>query len=160
MATKLINKRVKVVVKQWEIAAFKEKLQSFEKQIEYLNKTSCIPKLTIYSAGTDVCIGRQDPLWHKIVCKYAGNQCLGGSREHWQSSWSVDEGGYHLESMINQDWKGWRGQYKHDNELKYDELPRDVLMTHHTALVNHLKNIHIWYPCHIYNDFTGEMYRP
>jgi len=144
----------------WEIDGLLEKLQQVQKSLSYLQKTVSSNRTTIYSADYDICVGSSDRLWHRIVCKYDGNVCLGGTRPHWQSSWSVDEKGFHLEQFVNEQWKGWHGQYHQDNQLKFDELPRDILNLHHNALVKHLENMSIYYPCAIYNDFTGEMYRP
>ena len=56
--------------------------------------------------------------------------------------------------------KGWRGQYLKDNEMRYDELPKGVLAVHHAALVEHIKKMGIYYPCCLYDDINGEMYRP
>jgi hypothetical protein len=162
MTTK--KKPRKYVIEKWRIEEYEARLNEFAQQIKYLQETSCIPTLTIYSADSDICIGMNHRLWHRIVCKYDGNSCLGGPRAHVKSQWDIKEDGYHLRSFEIEDdernCKGWRGQYLASNELKYDEIPRKLLNQHHQHLAEHLKKISIWYPCHIYNDFTGELYRP
>jgi hypothetical protein len=144
----------------YEIDGLVERIQKLSQQVEYLQKTSISNRIKVYSAGNDVCIGMDDSKWHRIVCVYEGNRCLGGVRPHFQSTWSIDEKGFHLESMIDEKWEGWNGQYRKDNKLKYDQLDRKVLELHHSTLVKHIQTMGIWYPCHIYNDFTGELYRP
>lgn len=144
----------------WKLDALMEEMQELKKRINYLKNVAIQEPLTIYSASeTEYCIGMRNSKWHKIVCNYEGDRCIGSPREHWQSTWDIREDGFHLRSM-HKDFKGWHGQYNKDNELKFDELPRDILNLHHKVLVEHLKNLSIWYPCHIYNDFTGELYRP
>ncbi len=145
---------------KWKIDDVVANLNDLRRQVDYLKQSIIETKIVIYSADNDICIGMHNSLWHRIVCQYEGNICLGGPRDHWQSTWKVDEKGFHLEEFVDGHWKGWKGQYKEGNELKYDELPRDVLALHHNKLCDHIQHMAIFYPCHIYNDFTGELHRP
>jgi hypothetical protein len=149
----------KLVLPKWFLEEQSDKLFKMERQIGELQRRQK-QTLTIYSADNESCIGMSASNWHRIVCKYEGSRCLGGPRPHWTSWWSMDEKGFHFESMLNEQWKGWHGQYHERNELKYDELPRDVLMLHSNTLKKHFEPISLWFPCHIYNDFTGDLYRP
>lgn len=99
-------------------------------------------------------------IWHRIVCKYEGKVCLGIPRPYWQSSWSVDDKGFHLESFLDNDWKGWRGQYHPDNAMPFVALPHKIVDLHHKTIMEHIKTLNVWYPCTILNDFTGDRYYP
>lgn len=155
-------KKKKTCYCKWRIEDVVDRMNAIEKLNEYLrDQMVTVKPITIYSANADeTCIGQALDKWHRIVCQYEGNICLGGPRPHWQSTWDVDEKGFHLRSMHDHLWKGWFGQYRPDNQMKYDELPRDVLAIHHKVITLHIQSMAVYYPCHIYNDFTGDMYRP
>jgi len=153
-------KKKKTCYCKWRIEDVHDRMNKMERELQAIREAVKHVEFEIYSAGSDVCIGRTERLWHRIVCTYEGDRCLGGIRPHWTTSWRICANGFSLESMLDQNWKGWHGQYKETNELKYDELPRDVLTLHHNKLRAHIEKMAIWYPCHIYNDFTGDMYRP
>lgn len=148
--------------RRWEIDEALEKVKKLSQQVEYLTKVCTRTNITLYSADSDICIGMYDSKWHRIVCKYNGDICLGPPRTHWQSEWSFKEDGLTLESFVkhNDDNTtiGWRGQYK--GEMKFHQLPREVLDLHHNKIVEFIKQLSIWYPAGIYNDFTDEHYYP
>ena len=149
------------------ITEMRTRMSELEKQnrelkgtLKYLGESLTPNTLEIYSAEKESCIGTRASNWHRIVCNYEGNVCIGSPRPHWRSTWTITDSGFSLSSMQNEQWKGWRGQYLETNEMKYDELPKDVLQIHHNALVEHIKKMGIFYPCHIYDDINGEMWRP
>jgi len=160
------KKPTKYVLKRWEIDEFNARMAALEQKMKYLSGRSIEAEVVIYSADQDVAISMNDPKWHRVVCKYEGDRCIGSPRIHWTSRWDIKSDGFHLKSFELDDYtstpryKGWRGQYNPENQYKYDELPRDIVSLHHTTLVNHIAKLGIWYPCHLYNDFTGELYRP
>ena len=145
---------------KWQVESLVEEIKKLKGQVEAQSNFLCNHSVKIYFADNDVAIGMDAKMWHRIVCNYVGDVCEGSPRKHWQSEWSFKQDGFHLESFLDQDWKGWHGQYNPQNELKYDELPRQILMQHHNALVAHIAKLGIWYPCHIYDDINCEVYRP
>jgi hypothetical protein len=159
MKTKTTVKK-KRCCRGWEIDTLQERLDECLKQLKYLQSTVVQTRIKIYSSTQHICIGMNHPLWHRIVCKYEGDRCLGGVEPHWTSTWSIDDRGYHIESLIDENWKGWEGQYNPTNTLKWHELPRDILNKHFNKLQEHTKTLGYYYPCAIYNDFTGELSTP
>lgn len=143
----------------YEIDGVLEELQKLKLEVTQFKELVRQHSFNIYSADADVCIGMNHKMWHRIVCNYEGNICLGTPRSYWVSSWSIKEDGFHLESMLL-DWKGWHGQYAKNNELKYDQLPQAVIRLHHDALVDHIKKMGIWYPCHLWDDVNDVLHRP
>lgn len=129
----------------------------FKKQVDRISETTTAI-LNIISSGDEICIQDVDSRdkWFKIVCDI-NNNCI--PKYTWTTRWKIEPKGFSLISMLDNRWKGWHGQYE-KSELRYDELPKEILLMHHNKLVEHIKNIGIWYPCHIYNDFTGDLYRP
>lgn len=144
----------------WEIDSVLEEIKKLRSEVKYLRETCVEQTITVYSAESDICIGMNSPLWHRIVCNYEGDVCIGTPRHHWQSKWSLQSDGFHLERFVDENWRGWSGQYRPDNALRFDQLPESVLNLHHTTLIQHVQKLGLWYPCAIYNDFTGDMYRP
>lgn len=114
--------------------------------------------LTIYSAEGEACIGMNDPKWHKIVCLYEGNKCLGPPRPHWRSSWKFTERGFTLDTFLTGEFKGWRG-YGESGELKYDQLPREVVLLHINTMREFLKTLSYYLPAHI-SMGDGNIFRP
>lgn len=148
----------KYFLKRWEIENFQEQIQKLTRAVEFMRNNSAVI-VTVYSAGNDICVGRNDKLWHRIVCEYEGDICKGGPRPHWHSAWRMTEKGFELIWFLDHNWKGWHGQYE-KGELRYDEIDKALLKQHSDAMYNHLKNLNLWFPCHIYNDLTGDLYRP
>lgn len=120
------------------------------RQMEYLN---------IYSSDTLICVGRDHKNWHRIVCKYDERGCVGTPNPHWTSNWEMRIDGFFLVGFIDQDWKGWHGEYT-TSELRYDEIPRDLLARHIAEMKRYIATLSFWLPCHIYNDVTGDLFRP
>lgn len=142
-----------------DIQYIKDELKTLRERNDYLCKNfASVNHLTILSADNDYVIGQPSD-WLRIVCNKDSNGLYYGVRNHWRSKWSIREDGFHLQEFVDQDYKGWHGQYV-KSELRYDELPKEILALHHKALCEHTTKLGIWYPCHIYNDFTGELYRP
>lgn len=141
---------------------YEDRLQELEKLcrgFEHRLRTPQPPRLTVYSADSEVCVGMTHEKWHRIVCKYDGARCLGGPRPHWFSSWEYNERGFTLVSFLDHEWKGWHGQYA-AGELRYDQIPRDILKLHLDTINAHIKTLSSWLPCAIFNDVTGDLYRP
>lgn len=129
---------------------------------------SHVPTITVWSADAEVHVGTSyGNKWHKIVCQYDDKgQCLGGPRPHFKSDWQITEKGFSLSGFHLYDRKGesrgWNGQY--EAGMRYDEIVGQfgaALKLHSDALSNHIsKDFGLWFPCHIYNDMTGDLYRP
>lgn len=134
-------------------------LESLVRKLEAILRNRTGEIITVYSADSDVCIGHENNKWHKIVCEYEGTTCTGRPRSHWMSKWEIKCNGMHLISMFDHKFKGWQGQYE-PGELRYDELPRDILKLHVDAMSAHIAKFSTWLPCHIFNDLTGDLYRP
>lgn len=118
-------------------------------------------ELRVYSAGNDVCIGMYDDMWHRIVCEYEGNVCLGTPRKHWMSTWSFNERGFSVERFVDETYKGWEGHYSEDSTLRFVELPKDVVNLHTKAIQDFIKTkCHTWLPGCLYNDVSGDLYCP
>lgn len=151
-----MKKKTPTQLAQWKYEAAVAEFVKLRNEVERLKKLCAEHVISIYSSDQGVCIGMSNQRWHQIVCGPMHDR----NWPHWKSSWTVDEKGFHLEAMHDENACGWFGQYREDNKLKFDELPRDVLDLHHKTLVEHIKTLNIWYPCAIYNDFTGELFRP
>lgn len=155
------KKPIKYVLKRWEIDDLLARMDELEKKMKYVAERSVLTnEIQIYSSATHICIGMQHKDWHRIVCQYDGDRCIGGPNPHWTTKWMMKSNGFSLESMVDEHWKGWKGQYNPDNELKYDQLPKDTLQRHHNALMEHIKQLAIWYPCALYDDINGVLHRP
>lgn len=122
-----------------------------------------VTTVSVFSADSDVYVGGPPgDKWHRIVCTYEGRTCLGSPRPHFQSDWQITEKGFSLVGFHNEKWVGWNGQY--EAGMRYDEVvgqwPKQFKL-HVNALYEHIKKeFGLWFPCHLYNDFTGDMYRP
>ena len=148
------------------ISDLRNKIRSLEARLASI--TSHIPTITVWSADSEVHIGSSyGDRWHQIVCQYDDKgRCLGGPRPHFKSDWQITEkgfslSGFHFNDRENES-KGWNGQY--EAGMRYDEIVGQfgpALKLHSDALVDHIKKeFGLWFPCHIYNDLTGQMYRP
>lgn len=152
----------KSTVKRHRHINYEDRIERLEKQyrdLEQFTKKRPGPILTIYSADGIACIEHDHKLWHRIVCKYEGDRCIGTPNPHWFSQWEITASGFSLVGFLDHNWKGWHGQYT-TSELRYDELPMDILTLHINALRKHIASLSYWLPCHIYNDMTNEVYRP
>jgi hypothetical protein len=115
--------------------------------------------IKVYSSDELICVGMTDRNWHRIVCKYEGDQCIGTPNPHWTSHWAFNEKGYSLEGFLDQNWKGWHGQYS-TSELRYDELDFKLVKRHSDKMHEFIRDLGLYFPCHIYNGVTGDLYRP
>ena len=115
--------------------------------------------VTVYSADDDICVGMSDPKWHRIVCQYKGDVCIGPPREHWRSGWVFGEKGFTLDTFVNHEFRGWRGQHQ-PGELKYHQLNRQLVALHYAKMQEYVKTLSLWLPGAIYDDVNGHMYAP
>ncbi len=142
--------------------SYEYRLEALEKEMRGVNsllRKRQNPTISVYSADGEACIGHDHQKWHKIVCVYEGGICTGAPRPHWTSTWEIRPDGFGLESVVNERCEGWHGQYS-KSELRYDELPRDVIKLHADAMRKHMKSLSLWFPCHIFDDINGELLRP
>lgn len=129
-------------------------------QVEHRTQTHRGTTVRIWSADNETYVGEMfGDKWHRIVCQYENGRCLGSPRPHWTSTWEFSVKGFSLISFLDEKYEGWEGQYE-PSKLRYDEIDKQLLKLHTNAMRMYLKELSFWLPCHIYNDFTGDLYRP